>query len=230
VWSEAKVGLRFVAGRPGLVGLLLFFALSNYTLGLVEVLMPPLLLAISNPATYGRVMSLGGLGMVVGALAMGAWGGPRQRVAGILLLTCIQAVALVAGGLRPDVVLIAVTCFVVMAVLPIIWGTSQSLWQVKTPPDLQGRVSAIRTAAATCTLPIAYATAGPLADKVFEPLLQPGGMLSDSVGAIIGVGRGRGIGFMSMVLGTDPLGLALAGWMHPRLRHLETELPDELQV
>jgi hypothetical protein len=76
------------------------------------------------------------------------------------------------------------------------------------------------------SMPAAYFLAGPLADRVFEPMLAPGGALSGSVGALIGVGKGRGIGFLFMLLGLLVLsGLAVAV-SYPRLRQVEDELPD----
>jgi len=41
---------------------------------------------------------------------------------------------------------------------------------------------------------LGFLLAGPLADKVFEPMMAPGGFLAGSVGAFLGVGPGRGIG------------------------------------
>jgi hypothetical protein len=48
--------------------------------------------------------------------------------------------------------------------------------------------------AAWIPFPLAYLAAGVLAEKVYEPLLSPNGLLSSSVGLVIGVGPGRGIG------------------------------------
>ncbi len=60
---------------------------------------------------------------------------------------------------------------------------------------------AVRRMIAWASLPLAYVAAGPLADRVFEPLLAEGGLLVGTVGRIIGVGKGRGIGLMFVVLG-----------------------------
>ena len=68
--------------------------------------------------------------------------------------------------------------------------------------------------------------AGPLADGVFEPLLVEGGLLADSVGRWIGVGPGRGIGLLFVFMGVGGCLAAMVGYLHPRIRHLETELPD----
>ena len=79
---------------------------------------------------------------------------------------------------------------------------------------------------AWASLPLAYLAAGPLADRVFEPLLAEGGGLAGSVGRIIGVGTGRGIGLMFIVLGVVILLAVLAAFLYPRVRDVDTELPD----
>lgn len=47
----------------------------------------------------------------------------------------------------------------------------------------------------------AYAVSGLLADYFFTPLLLEGGALSENVGAILGIGSGRGIGFLIVLAG-----------------------------
>ena len=74
--------------------------------------------------------------------------------------------------------------------------------------------------------PLAYIVAGPLADNVFRPLLVEGGALAGSVGQLIGVGPGRGTGFMFMVIGALSVLVAAAGYLSPRVRNVEDELPD----
>jgi hypothetical protein len=77
-------------------------------------------------------------------------------------------------------------------------------------------------------LPLAYLTAGPLADYVFEPLLARGGALASSVGQLIGTGPGRGIAFLFITMGVLTLLMVSIGYMHPRLRLLEDELTDSI--
>jgi DHA3 family macrolide efflux protein-like MFS transporter len=113
-----------------------------------------------------------------------------------------------------------------MLALPILTGTSQALWQSKVEPGLQGRVFAVRRMVALSTLPLSLLVAGPLADRVFEPLLTAGGPLAGSVGRIIGVGKGRGMALMLILTGFFIiLAVALAS-RSPRLIYLESELPD----
>jgi hypothetical protein len=79
------------------------------------------------------------------------------------------------------------------------------------------------------SLPLAALTAGPLADRVFEPLLRPGGALADTaIGHLLGVGPGRGVGLMFVLLGMLVLIAVGIASLNPRLRNIETEIPDAL--
>jgi hypothetical protein len=110
---------------------------------------------------------------------------------------------------------------------PIINGSSQAIWQSKVAFDIQGRVFAIRRMIAWSTMPIAYILAGPLADRVFKPLLVEGGPLADTViGQVIGVGSSRGIGLFFVIIGVLTILVPLIGYMNTHVRNLEDELPD----
>jgi hypothetical protein len=166
--------------------------------------------------------------MLAGGLVMSVWGGPRRRVAGILALLLLQGIVLPLGGLRASALLIAAGAFMYLFAAQIVNGSSQVLWQSKVAPDRQGRVFAVRRMVAWSTLPLAYLIAGPLADHVFEPLLMAGGPLAGSVGRVIGIGHGRGVALMLVVIGVFiALSVAVAS-RSPRLIHLESELPDAL--
>ncbi len=227
---EAGYGWTYIRARPGLFGLLLFFATTNFATGIVQVLFTPLVLSFSTPDVLGRILSIGGLGFLIGSLAMSAWGGPRPRIYGILGLSLLQAFVLLAAGLPPSPVVLTVAVFFFFFSIPIVNGCSQAIWQSKTAPDVQGRVFAVRRMIAWSTLPLAYLIAGPLADQVFEPLLMEEGLLAHSVGQVIGVGAGRGIGLLFIGLGLFCLLATATVFAYPRLRHVERELPDALPV
>lgn len=224
--QEATFGLRYIAARPGLLGLLLFLALTNFTVGIVQVLLTPLVLSFAAPAVLGQVLSVGGIGMLLGGIIVSIWGGPRRRVLGILGFALLQGVMLMLGGLQPSALLIGGATAVFLFSTMFINSCNQAIWQSKVPPDLQGRVFSIRMMVAWSSLPLAYLSAGPLADYVFEPLMAAGGPLAGSVGQLIGVGPGRGIGLLAGILGILVILSVIAGYVYPRLRFLERELPD----
>ena len=224
--KEATYGWTYITARRGLLALLVFFAATNFTSSIVGVLFTPLVLSFATPAILGTIMSIGGLGFLLGSLTMSVWGGPRWRMYGILGFSALQAVVLFAAGLPPHSLIYATAAFLFFFSIPVINGCSQAIWQSKVAPDVQGRVFAVRRMIAWSSLPLAYATAGPLADFIFEPLFAKGGLLAGNIGQVIGVGPGRGIGFLFMVLGVLSLLATMVGYLYPRLRRVESELPD----
>ena len=91
-----------------------------------------------------------------------------------------------------------------------------------------GRVFAMRAMIAWSAVPLAYLVAGPLADRVFEPLLTEHGPLATNLGQFIGVGPGRGVGLLFMAMGGVTLLTTATAYLYPRLRFLEKELPDAI--
>ncbi|MDR9450649.1 MAG: MFS transporter [Acidimicrobiia bacterium] len=226
LWGQVVEGWNWLRARRGLFGFLLVAAGINFLLGFMSVLLIPLILSFSNEVVLGTALSVMGVGMLAGSLVMGIWGGPRRRMRGMLAGIALSGLLVAAMGLDDSVFLVASAAFVLMLIVAIVNGTSQALWQVKVPPEFQGRTFSVRRMLAQMAIPIAYLSAGPLADSVFEPLLAIGGGLAGSVGSVIGIGPGRGIGFMFVVMGLGTFLLAVFAWGNRSIRNLEDELPD----
>jgi len=193
---EASYGWTYIWSRPGLLALLIFFAFTNFFSGFILVLTTPLVLSFASPSVLGTVLSVGGIGFLSGSLLMGAWGGPRRRINGVLGFQIIRALCFILAGAAPSGRLIAIAAFSLFFSNPFIDGCSQVIWQSKVPAEVQGRVFAARRMVAFSSIPLAYLCAGPLADYFFEPWLAVGGPLASSVGRVMGAGPGRGIGFL----------------------------------
>ncbi|ETX04238.1 MAG: MFS transporter [Candidatus Entotheonella gemina] len=226
IWSESAYGWRYIIARPGLMSLLLFFAAHNLLLGIINVLPVPLVASFATVDMMGTVLAAGGIGMLLGSLAMSAWGGPKINMYGIYGFGLMRGFCAIAAGLRPSPVLFAVAYGLFFFGLPMMNGCSQAIWQRKVAPDIQGRVFSIRKMIAFSSVPASYLIAGVLAEHVFEPLLMPGGPLVDSVGPIIGTGPGRGIGLLFIVSGILVVVKTVVTMFLPRLRRVEAELPD----
>jgi MFS transporter, DHA3 family, macrolide efflux protein len=223
---EAAYGWSYITSRPGLLSLLIFFAVTNFLTSITLVLGTPLVLSFASVSVLGTILSLAGCGMLIGSLTMSFWGGPKRRVHSVLGFELLIGLSLIATGLRPNAPLVAVGTFVYACSLPFVLSSSQAIWQSKVAPEVQGRVFAVRRMIAWSCVPLAYLVAGPLADRVFNPLLLPNGPLSDSLGRVIGVGQGRGLGLLFVVVGLLVTATAVAGYFYPRLRLLEDELPE----
>jgi len=229
LWAQVTYGWTYIMARQGLLLLLIFFALTNFAISFLLVLIVPLILSFASAAVLGSLMSLSGAGLLAGSLATSVWGGPKRRVYGIVALWSVQGLLLVLGGFQVNAVLIGVMMFGNLFCAPLVQSCSQVIWQSKTALDVQGRVFAVRRMIGYSCTPLAYLLAGPLTDKIFEPLLADHGPLATTVGRVIGVGPGRGIGFLLITLGVFTIAMAATAFMFPRLRNLEEELPDAIE-
>lgn len=226
ILRDAIYGFSYLRMRTGLLGMLLIFTFVNFTLGIFSALYTPLILSFASADILGTILSVGGVGMLIGSLVMSAWGGSKQKINSLLGSLFFGGIVLSFTGLRAEPWLIGASAFIFMFFVPIANGSSQAIWQVKVAPDVQGRVFATRRMVASFATPMAFLLAGPLADNVFEPLMSPGGALVSTFGGLIGTGPGRGIGLIFILLGILIACATIIGYIHPRIRNVEVELPD----
>lgn len=228
MWASAATGWRYVREREGLFGLMLVFGGTNFLYGIASVAITPLVLAFANPAELGVQYAVGGAGLLLGGLLMTATGGVKQKIHGLLGCSMLAGLALAGHGIWASFIPVCLAAFLFFLVLPLINASNDSLWQTKVPPHLQGRCFAIQRVLTESALPIGFALAGPLAEYVFEPLLMPGGALASSVGSIIGVGKGRGVGLMFICIGLLVTTITACGYLIKSIREVD-QLPDALE-
>lgn len=228
LWRKAASGWTYLVARPGLFSLLIFFAVTNFTVSMSNILITPLVLSFADAGVYATVISVAGAGLLAGSILMSVWGGPQRRIYGVFGYGLLLGIGLILEGLRPSPVLIGVALFIIGCIAPVANGCIIPILQTKTPPELQGRVFAAVRIVAWFSVPIAYIAAGPLADKVFGPLLLEGGALAGSVGRVIGVGPGRGIGLLLILLGLISVLATVRGYFYPLLLNVDTEMPDAI--
>lgn len=225
-FKDAAAGWHYITERPGLVGLLLFFAVVNFLWGMVGALIVPMILNFASPDVLGFIISCAGVGLLAGSVIMSLWGGPKRRIFGVLNFELLSGFCFLLIGLRPSATLVALGVFGAHFTIAIISGSNQAIWQTKVPPEIQGRVFAMQQMVSNSMKPLAFLLAGPLADRVFEPLLAPNGALVNSLGQIIGVGPGRGIALLFLTMGLSKILVAASAYGYPRIRRIEEELPD----
>ena len=228
-FKEIASGFNYLKVRYGLMLLLFIYLVSSFLVGIVQVLAYPLVLSFATPAQVGTIGSIGGVGMLVGGVIMSAWGNEKQNYINTLFFCMlVQGFSMTLLGLYPSIPLLTLAAFLFAMTLPFINSLTSVIFQKKVALNLQGRVFSIIGAATYSSLPLACLVAGPLADKIFEPLMTVNGILARSIGQFIGVGSGRGIGLMFIVFGAlFILTIALA-YMYPPLRLVENRLPDAI--
>ena len=220
--SEIIYGWTYLVARRGLFALVLFFACINFFLSQVHhVLLTPMILSFSSAQTLGVILSGGSVGWLGGSLVMSVWGGPRCRICATLGFAMLMGIGTIVIGLQPWSLLITVGLITFQFSAPIVYSSGQAILQSKVDLHLQGRIMAFRKMIAQSTMPLGYLLIGPLADDVFEPLLSVNGHLSDTVGAIIGTGSGRGMALLFIIMGAATVLVAVAGYLCPSLRQVE---------
>jgi hypothetical protein len=208
--------------------LLLYYAMVNFLLNFASVLSTPMILAVHSAAVLGGIQTATGAGMLAGGILMSTWGGPKtKRIPKVIGIITLAVTGLVVAGLRSAPLFPGTGYFILLFFVPIASGTSMAVWQSKVPPEMQGRVFSVRSLISQSMMPLAFLIAGPLADRIFEPLLRDGGSLAYTVvGALLGTGPGRGIGLMFVLSGL--MGVIVSGlaYLNPHIRDIEQELPD----
>ncbi|MFJ1542794.1 amino acid adenylation domain-containing protein [Micromonospora chalcea] len=222
-------GMRYSWRHRGFRLMLGYFALGNIFLAPALVLITPLVLSFGSPTQVAQVALAEAVGAVLGGILMSLWGGPRKRrMIGVLIGNLGTAIGCVLIGLDASVAMICVGfCWLAMSMT-----TAQSIYativQVKVPQRFHGRVFSLNQTISWSTLPIGFALLAPGATALFEPMLAPGGALAGTVGAVIGTGPGRGIGFAYICFGAALVLVTLGGFAIRLLRRFDIEVEDSL--
>ncbi|MGW4493533.1 MFS transporter [Streptomyces sp. NPDC004376] len=221
---EIGQGWRVLTSNRALITLALFYAALDLSVGFVDILITPIVIGFASVSALGVVLTIGGIGLVLGSVTMASWGGPRRRIHGTAGFAIPLGLFLCLGSLRPSVTLVAIAAFGFMFCSMIIDGTSRSIIGTEVEPDLQGRAFATFNMVTNTVLCSSYLLAGPVSDHVFEPLLAKDGALAGSVGDLLGTGEGRGMAFLLGLLGLLVLATAAAGYLTPGLRGLSDKV------
>ncbi len=227
---ELAFGTQYILQRPGLLGLTVIYMLIFLYAGITYFgVLPAMILARSGgrELVLSSVQSALGVGGIVGGVVVTIWDGPKRKIHGVLAFCAASFLlgdTLFAAGRTPPAWIAA--AFASAFFIPFMTSAQRAIWQSKVPPDIQGRVLAAAFAWGQVTRPLGYLLAGPLADRVFEPAMMPGGTLDSIFGGLVGVGPGAGMGLMFLL--TAALGCAscLGAYLFAPLRRIDTDLPD----
>jgi MFS family permease len=228
IWSEMAFGFMYILNRPSLLGLQLFFLVGNFLGTIVFTLQAPMILARSgiNEQALGLVNSMIGIGGVIGGFLLSFWGGPKRRMNGVLIGWIMTSISNMFLGLGQELIVWGIAAFVGGVVGPLINGSSHAIWQIKVPPDMQGKVFSIRRMIAWLANPLAALLVGPLADQVFEPAMRADGILAPYLGGLTGTGSGAGMSALILTAGVLSALFCLLIYVIPAVRNVEDILPD----
>jgi MFS transporter, DHA3 family, macrolide efflux protein len=227
-WRDLTFGFRYIWQHPSLMAMAIAFTFFAIPSDIGKALYNPMILARSggDAQVLGLVTTAAGVGGVLGAVIVSVSGGFKRRINGMLIgfvMTGLFKIVL-ALGQTPRVWMYA--HFAATLAIPLFYSSSNAIWYAKVPPALQGRVLAADQMIGLGVGAIAPLLAGPMADRVFEPAMQPQGSLSPIFGPFFGSSPGSGMALMYAVTAAVMVLVGLGGYYFRPLREVERLIPD----
>jgi hypothetical protein len=177
----------------------------------------------NDAKVLASLASAAGIGGVLGALLVSAWGGTKRRIHGMLIGTIGAGLSKTAFGLGQMLLIWIPAQFCSSLNFPLLGSSSDAIWLTQIKPDVQGRVFAARRVSILVASTIGYLIAGPLADYVFEPAMIPGNSLATIFGGIFGTGKGAGMTLLYVISSLGLLLVGLSGYAFRVLREIDVE-------
>jgi MFS family permease len=224
-WRELAGGFRYLKARPALLGLVIYFTIMNFLLnGPLGLLIPYLVTITGSEALTGLILSAESLGGFIGAALLAAYSGRiRSRIRVIAPALLLVGVMFLIHGTTRSPIVLAMSIFLLIGGLQI-WALYTSILQVKTPPDMQGRVFSITGQLGYLGATTSFLLIGPLVDHVAEPAVTT--PVWQIFAPFVGSQPGAGMGLVLLMTGVIILLLTLATFALPAIRRLEVQLPD----
>ena len=224
-WREMSNGFSFLGRTSSLLILILYMALTYFLLnGPLELAIPYLLTITGNEAILGLFLGVMSLGAFCGAALIMIWPGRRPRLNLLLAGMLVNGAMLMIFGMTSSSIVLGLSLFLLMLPLPVSNALFNSILQLKTPPDMQGRIFSIVSQLAFLGSTTSFLLTGYLVDQVLKPAPESSG--TGQVGAVLSSQPGGGMSLVLVTAGFIMLlaTLVIAAW--PRVRRLEALLPD----
>jgi DHA3 family macrolide efflux protein-like MFS transporter len=167
-WHDLKEGFQYVVKWPGLLGVILLAMLLNFLLSPASSLLPLLVRQEFHGGAQqlGWVESVFGVGVILGGLALSAWGGFKRRIVTSFCGIVGIGIGVILSGLAPADLfwLLLAANFVLGFAQVFANGPIMAIFQSAITPDVQGRVFSLIGAGATAMMPLSLLIAGPVSD------------------------------------------------------------------
>lgn len=219
--AELKEGLETLTCKKGILHLVTILACVTFTVGFLQTLLGPMVLSFTTADVLGTAQSLSAVGMLAGGIYIGIRKSNTKQSSVLSVSLILSGIFYALIGLRPDIRLITAAGFLFFCTLPFINTSADVLIRKNIPNESQGRAWAIIGVISQSGYLAAYAVSGFLADRVFNPLLDKGGILVSYAGPVIGSGPGRGIGLLILIAGILTSIFGVISSMNDPIRTLE---------
>ena len=219
-------GLFIIKENRGIYSLVIIMFFVCFFMGFIQILIRPMILALSSVKTAGIMESLCALGLLIGSLWIGI-AGIKKNYSKILAVACFFCgIFMSMTGVNENLAIIGISTFLFFSTLPFMNSCADVLVRVSVPNELQGRVWGLISLITQMGTVVAYIISGIMADCIFEPMFNKNGILVENIGIIIGTGKGRGIGFMLILSGMGMLIMAIIIWKNREIREVSEKCVD----
>lgn len=224
-WRDLLGGWHYLIERRSLFAMVLYLSFFFFLInGPLDLVLPYAITLTKSETTAGVLLSAMSLGALAGALLVTAAGKIKHRLHWIMGGYLVHGVLLIVFGVVREPLLFALVLFFLMIPLPASGALFNTLLQGKTPPDLQGRVFAITGQLFMLATPFSFLITAALVDDVLEPAVGKAGW--KVFRPLVGDEKGAGMGLMLVGTGVIAILSTVLVYAHPRIRHLEAELPE----
>lgn len=170
IFRDVKEGFRYLKNWRGMLYLSFLAALLNFLLAPAGTLMPLMVTQHFQKGVWelSLVESAMGIGVVVGGLTLGTWGGFKNKMNTSLMGVIGIGLGVLLFGLAPSswfwmsVVGAATLGFM----NPMANGPLMAIMQSKIAPEMQGRVMNLSSSLCTMMMPISLAISAPVAELI----------------------------------------------------------------
>ena len=170
IWTDVREGLKYIRNWRGLMILIGFVLIVKIALTPAFSLLPLLVSDhFQGDAVQLSIMdSVAGVGIVVGGLLLGVWGGFRRKIFTSMTGMVVLGLGFVVLGLTPSTLfwMALGSALVIGLMLPMVDGPFMAILQGTVAPEMQGRVFTIISSLLSISSPIGLAIAGPVSDAL----------------------------------------------------------------
>ena len=225
---EIKDGFRAITENKGVVILITLVALILFYIGLIQALLAPMVLSFTNAKALGILQSGCAIGMLASAIFVSIYTRKQKNINVLAISLLLMGLFFSFIGIKPQFFSILVPGFLFFITIPFVNSSIDVLIRQNIDNEKQGRAWSLISVITYSGSILAYSIAGFLADKVFNPLLMPDGLLASTVGEVIGVGKGRGISLIFFISGLFVMTLSIIIYRSNSIRSLELEESSEM--
>ncbi len=199
--KDLMEGWNAIASNKGVLLLVVIISVTTFYIGFLQTLIGPMMLSFTDAKTLGTVQSVSAIGMLMSSLFIGIFSKTKRYDTMLVIGLGLGGLFFSLMGLTTNIYFIAGAGFLFFCALPFVNTSADVLVRKNIDNEKQGRVWGIIGVLSQLGFVVAYGISGFLADHIFNPLLNDGGFLAPTVGKIIGIGQGRGIGLLLIISG-----------------------------